>query len=157
VIVLAGVLRGVRAIQIMQGSRIKQLDYGYTVLLGLFGIWMVGMAIWHFYAGTMIAFPILFGVFGIGALVDTGVNFRSFSGLVQMERLDWYRMHVGTMLGAFTASTTAFTVTAAHFLPWYLQWFGPAILLVPLQLYYGRKIKSWKKASIQNPQVASAV
>ncbi|MCB9315128.1 MAG: hypothetical protein H6569_03220 [Lewinellaceae bacterium] len=156
-IVLAGVLRGVRAIRIMQGDRIRHMDFGYTILLGLLGLWMLWMAGRQFFVGTMIAIPILFFVFGMSALVDTRSNFRAFSGAVQMQRLDWYRLHVGTMLGAFTASTTAFTVNAAHFLPWYLQWFGPTLLLVPLQIYFGRKIKSWKNATIHNLEASSIV
>ncbi len=156
-IVLAGVLRGVRAIRMMKGAAVLRFDYAYTLMLALFGLWMLGMSAWHFSQGTMIAFPILFGVFGLGALVDTRVNFKYFAAPAGLHRLDWYRLHVGSMLGAFTASTTAFTVNAAHFLPWYLQWFGPAILLLPLQIYFGRKIKDWKKTGVQNPIPASAV
>lgn len=141
-IVFAGVLRGVRAIQFMQGLRQPgATDFGYTVLLGGFGLWMAERAWQHFQAGTMIAFPILFAVFGGMALSDTVQNLRLFSRPAAVEKLAWYRLHVGTMLGAFTASTTAFTVNAAHFLPWYLQWFGPTLALVPLQIYFGRKLK----------------
>ena len=140
VLVLAGVLRGVRAIRLMRGGTVQPLDYGYTMLLGLFGFWMVGMAGWLAYRGTAVVFPILFAVFGAASLADTWTNWRSFRRAADMQRLDWYRLHVGSMLGAFTASTTAFTVNAAHFLPWYLQWFGPTLLLVPLQIYFSRRI-----------------
>lgn len=145
-IVLAGTLRGVRAIQFMKNkSRPGGLDFGYTLLLGLFGMWMSGKAFWHFEHGTMIAFPILFAVFGGSALVDTVRNLRLFLHPERVERMSWYRLHVSTMLGAFTASTTAFTVNAATFLPWYLQWFGPTLLIVPLQIYFGQKLKRHQK------------
>jgi hypothetical protein len=58
----------------------------------------------------------------------------------QLAPMVWYKLHVATMLGAFTASTTAFTVNAAHFLPWYIQWFGPTLALLPLQFYFAKKI-----------------
>ncbi|TNE47898.1 MAG: hypothetical protein EP344_19240 [Bacteroidetes bacterium] len=147
VIVLASVLRGVRAVQLMKGGTVKRLDYGYTIALSLFGLWMVGMAVWHYFQETHIAFSILFAVFGTGALVDVRINLRHYTRALTIDYLDWYRLHVSSMLGAFTASTTAFTVNAAHFLPWYLQWFGPLLLLLPLQVYYGRKIKGWKTAA----------
>lgn len=139
VLVLAGLLRGVRAMRFMQGAAVGKLDYAYTGMLGICGTGMLGMAVWLGLHGSNPAFPVLFGVFGGLALADTIANFRLFSRAAQLRPNDWYRLHVGSMLGAFTASTTAFTVNTAHFLPWYLQWFGPALLLLPLQIYFGRK------------------
>ncbi len=139
--VLAGIFRGVRSIFLMNGGRVMPFDFVYTVLLGLNGLYMLGMSAWHFNAGTMIAFPILFGVFGIMSLADTRVNWRVFAKPRLLHRLDWMRLHAGTMIGAFTASTTAFTVNAAHFLPWWAQWFGPTLLLLPVQIYFGKKLR----------------
>ena len=52
------------------------------------------------------------------------------------------------MIGAFIASTTAFTVNiGGDYLPWYLQWFGPTIALLPLQFYWGRKLKNQMKGT----------
>lgn len=150
IIVLAGILRGVRAIQVMKGKTvIGQFDFVYTALLGIFGVWMLGMALWHFQKGTMIAFPILFSVFGLMAVTDTWRNIKMFIRPATVHRLDWYRLHVGSMLGAFTAATTAFTVNAAHFLPWYLQWFGPTLLILPLQFYFGKMLVKQKKEALQ--------
>jgi hypothetical protein len=109
---------------------------------------MLGMSAWHFQAGTMIAFPILFGVFGFVSLTDTRVNWRVFTKPQLLHRLDWMRLHAGTMMGTFTASTTAFTVNAAHFLPWWLQWFGPTLLLLPLQIYFGKKLKGMRDKTL---------
>lgn len=139
--VLAGSLRGVRAMQIMKGAAVKPFDFAYSFMLGAFGLWMLGMAFWQMKNGVIIVFPILFGVFGLAALSGTIENFKVFRKAATQSRLDWYRLHVSSMLGAFTASTTAFTVNAAHFLPWYLQWFGPTLLIVPLQIYFRRKLQ----------------
>lgn len=147
-LVLAGISRGVRSIFLMKGDAVKQFDWAYTVLLGLNGLWMLGMSAWHFTLGTMIAFPILFAVFGFMSMGDVWQNFRIFSNPALLHRLDWMRLHTSTMLGAFTASTTAFTVNAAHFLPWWAQWFGPTLLLLPLQFYFGNKLKSMRRVAV---------
>jgi multisubunit Na+/H+ antiporter MnhB subunit len=144
VIVLAGVIRGIRSIRMMKGASVQTYDWAMTGGLGLFGLWMLYRA-FNVPADTNVAIPILFGVFGSAALFDTFRFFRTYRLGEQVEKLDWYRFHVQDMLGAFTASTTAFTVNAAHFLPWYIQWFGPTLLIVPFQIYFGRKIKSWKQ------------
>jgi hypothetical protein len=140
-LVLFGVLRGVRALQIRRNGIVKPLDFVYTAFLGITGVGMLSMAIWHFSIGTMIAFPILFTVFGMGCLKDTRINYQMFSNPLNYEKTEWLKLHVQTMIGCFTASTTAFMVNTAHYLPWYIQWFGPTIVLLPLQFYWGKKLK----------------
>ena len=147
VLVLAGIFRGVRSISLMKGGRVSSFDFAYTLMLGLNGAYMLDMSLRHFLAGTMIAIPVLFAVFGAMCLSDTATNWKVFRAPAALQRLDWLDLHKSTMLGAFTASTTAFTVNAAHFLPWYLQWFGPTLLLLPLQVYFGRKLKNMCRAA----------
>jgi hypothetical protein len=142
VLVLGDIMRGTRAILFMKKrAQVGRIDYAYAGLLGVFSIWMLGMAAWHFSKGTMIAFPILFGVFGTGALRNTQLNYKLFRAPQLVSGNQWYLVHVSSMIGAFIASTTAFTVNVAHGLPWYLQWFGPTLLLVPVLIYFQRKIK----------------
>lgn len=145
VLVLAGIFRGVRSISLMKGGRVSSFDFAYTLALGLNGAYMLDMSLHHFLAGTMIAIPVLFAVFGAMCLGDTATNWKVFRAPATLHPLDWLDLHKTTMLGAFTASTTAFTVNAAHFLPWYLQWFGPTLLLLPLQVYFGRKLKNMRR------------
>ncbi|MFN0034728.1 MAG: DUF2306 domain-containing protein [Saprospiraceae bacterium] len=147
-LVLAGIFRGVRSIFLMKGAPVTSFDWAYTVLLGLNAVFMLSMSAWHFAAGTMVAFPILFGVFGMGSAFDTWTNWKTFRNPAALQPLDWMRLHLGTMLGAFTASTTAFTVNAAPFLPWWAQWFGPTLLLLPLQIYFGRKVKTMRAKAL---------
>lgn len=142
VLVLAGIFRGVRSIFLMKGGDVQRFDWAYTIALGINGLWMLGMAVWHLQRGTMVAFPILFGVFGLMCVADVRQNWRVFSQPAVLHRFDWMRFHAQTMIGAFIASTTAFTVNAAHFLPWWAQWFGPTLLLVPLQFYFGKKLRA---------------
>jgi hypothetical protein len=149
VIVLAGIFRGVRAIRLMKGDSVRRVDWAYTVGLGLFAGWMMSRALWHAGQGSEAIFPILFGVFGVGAASDVVRNVRLFGQPERQHRFDWYRVHVSSMLGAFMASTTAFLVNiAGDALPWYLVWFGPTLALLPLQIYFVRKVKGWKKAAL---------
>jgi hypothetical protein len=140
ILVFAGVLRAVRAFVIMKTGKIGNIDVFYSILLGLNALWMLGMSTWHFIQGTMIAFPILFLVFGLGAAGDVSKNIKMFSKPENFDKIAWLKLHVSSMLSAFTASTTAFTVNSADFLPWYLQWFGPTLLLLPLQIYWGKQL-----------------
>lgn len=148
ILVLTGILRGVRSIFLMKGGRVLPFDFAYTAVLGLNALFLLGMSAWHFRAGTMIAFPILFGIFGAMSLADTFKNWKVFSRPGLLHRIDWMRLHSETMIGAFIASTTAFTVNAAHFLPWWAQWFGPTLLLLPLQFYFGKKLKSMRERAM---------
>ena len=148
VLVLAGIFRGVRSIFLMKGGAVRQFDWAYTIALGINGLWMLGMAVWHFQQGTMVAIPILFMVFGSMCLMDVRQNWRVFSLPAAMHRFDWMKFHAQTMIGAFIASTTAFTVNAAHFLPWWAQWFGPTLLLVPLQFYFGKKLLALRDKAV---------
>lgn len=150
ILVLAGIFRGIRSIFLMKGGKVLPFDWAYTVLLALNGVFMLSMSAYHFQKGSMIAFPILFGVFGLSSATDTYKNWRAFSRPEAMHALDWLHMHLLTMLGGFIASTTAFTVNAAHFLPWWAQWFGPTILLVPLQFYFGGKVKKMREKALKN-------
>ena len=149
-LVLAGILKGVRAIFLMKGGQVLKLDWAYTMMLAVSGIWMMGTSIWNYTSGGHVAFSILFAVFGIGSMVDVRQNYRVFSRPDLLDRLDWMNLHSSAMIGAFIASTTAFTVNAAPFLPWWAQWFGPTLLLVPVQVYFGRKIKGLKEKKMSN-------
>jgi len=141
-LVLAGILRGVRAVMLMKGGKVTRFDFAYSILLGVLGVLMIGQAGRLMTQDVIIAMPILFGVFGLSALSDSYRNIRIFTNPARMRANDWMRLHLHSMVGAFIASSTAFTVNAAHFLPWYMQWFGPTLLLVPINIYFGRKVKS---------------
>ncbi|MCC6460820.1 MAG: hypothetical protein IT260_10150 [Saprospiraceae bacterium] len=153
-LVLANILRGVRAIRLMKGGRIGVFDWAGVGLLALIGLWMSGMALSLSREGAALAFTLLFGVFGGASLLDVAGHLPKLLRPERLHRLDWLRVHVASMLGAFIASTTAFTVNAAPFLPWYLQWFGPTFLLVPLQVYFGRKLQAQKKQALHGAVLA---
>lgn len=140
ILVLCGILRGIRSIYLMKGGAVTRFEWTYTIVLAINGLWMLGMAVFHVSAGTIAPIPILFSIFGLMSVTDVRQNWRIFSRPQRLHRLDWLRLHTNTMLGAFTASTTAFTVNAAQFLPWWAQWFGPTLLIMPLHFYFGGKL-----------------
>lgn len=142
--VLSGIFRAVRSIFIMKGAPVNTFDWGNLGFQALTGVSMLAMASYLVSRASNPAFPILFAVFGIGTLIDIPSIYRKFRDPNAVHPLDWQLLHTQTMIGAFIASTTAFTVNAAHFLPWWAQWFGPTLALVPLQVYFGRKIRGMK-------------
>lgn len=128
------ILRGVRAIQFMKGGTPKNFDkiLAWTILLA--GVAMLNMAVWYLGQARSLALPILFTAFGLATITDSWNHIR-LMGVQDLDKRWWFHLHVRSMFGAFIASTTAFTVNAVDFLPWYIQWFGPTILLTPLQIY----------------------
>jgi len=141
------VVKGVRAIQIMKGSEVKKIDYINIGFLGAAGVFLIGAAIWLYFSGKFgLTGPILFGVFGFLSIIEI----RPALKLLKVGRDDkneLFRQHIGSMMGAFIASCTAFTVNAFHDLPTLIQWFGPTIILVPLVVYYTNKFAPKKKAA----------
>lgn len=53
--------------------------------------------------------------------------------------------HLTAMIAAFIAASTAFLVVTAEFLPWFVQWFGPTVALVPVIIYHRRKLEGGRK------------
>lgn len=139
------VVKGVRAIQIMKGSKITKFDYAGVLILGTSGLFLIGAAFYTAFFGNFYkSIPILFGVFGAMSVWEVPVMWKVYSN-PSKDKMDWFRLHIGSMMGAFIASCTAFTVNAFHGLPMLVQWFGPTIILVPLMIYYSRKFAPRKK------------
>lgn len=147
VLVASEVVRGIRAVRMMKGAPLHRVDgYNASALL-LFGIWMLWSAVKHVPEGGFI--PILFAVFGLGATLGAFSDWRRLGRIDTLKPLDHYKRHIGSMIGAFTASNTAFLVNvASDTLPWYIVWFGPTLLLVPLRIYFVRQLPGGKGASV---------
>ncbi len=139
------IVRGIRGIRFMKGNLAPSTfdrNWGWMAIIS--GTVMMGAAIFYYIKGANIAFVILFGVFGFASMLDG----RFFLRLLKVPNLDkrfWFQLHLNSMFAAFIASTTAFAVNAADFAPWYIQWFGPTIIMIPLQVYLMRKRKLSKK------------
>ena len=144
ILVTFNLWQGVRSILFMKGAHPSQFDQSLIWVFIFTGAAMIFAAVWYYLNGAEIAFPILFGVFGL-LVLSSSLKFRRFLEAENISSGWWFRNHIDAMMGAFIASTTAFTVNAADFLPWYLQWFGPAIVLQPLVIYFLNQRKLTKK------------
>ncbi|MCB0521136.1 MAG: hypothetical protein H6577_12415 [Lewinellaceae bacterium] len=145
VLVGYNILRAIRAIQFMKGASPGGFDKGLVWFTGLSGLTMLAGAAVYINKGSGVALPILFTVFGLGTLLDS-LKFHRMIESPGISKGWWLRLHVLSMFTAIIASTTAFTVNVGGFLPWYLQWFGPALLFQPFAIYFLRKRKLTKKA-----------
>jgi uncharacterized membrane protein len=142
-VVLAQLVRGVRAIFLMKRRPVLPLlDYGLLLTSLAAGVGMVGMSVYLLRQPELLPFTILFGVFGSGSIADGIKWWQHLRKIEQIQPMKWLELHTSSMIGSFIASTTAFTVNVAHFLPWYAQWFGPTVLLVPVSIYFGKKIRA---------------
>ena len=136
------VVKGVRAIQVMKGSPINKVDYINLAFIGVSGLFLLGAATYVHFFNLSGEVTILFGVFGLVCLAEIYPSLKRFKN---PKEVNWFRVHIGSMMGAFIASTTAFVVNALKFLPFLVQWFGPTVVLVPLIIYYQRKFAPKKK------------
>ena len=54
-------------------------------------------------------------------------------------------VHIGRMMGGYTASLTAFIVVNAKYYPFEVPslviWLGPAVLLTPFSIYWSKSYK----------------
>ncbi len=151
---MLGTIRGVRAIQFFKGKNAPTSFDGliFRTQIGV-GAAMIALGGFQFLGkngGSPV--PILLAVFG-AACIFSGIGFRKrLSQFAALDRRVWYRMHISDMVGAFTASTTAFVVQTCHFLPPLVQFFGPGFLLAPITYYFLKKLKLGKNdfAEIKN-------
>lgn len=139
IIVGYNVFRGVRSILIMK----KLKSWSSIDLLGL-KVFLYGSVAMLIYGVYFLAFGgstpmgILFSVFGFFSIKDA----RAFIKVIPNALADsrwWFMYHINSMFAAFMASTTAFAVNAASFAPWYIQWFAPTLILLPVQFYFLHK------------------
>jgi hypothetical protein len=73
-------------------------------------------------------FGIVLTVFGIIGIFTAGLDIFRFRKKTQLNRV---QTHANRMAGAFTAATTAFSVTNFGFLPALVAWLWPSVLIVP--------------------------
>ncbi len=150
-VVLAGVTRGVRAIFIMKGAAAHWVDKAIFASSAIAGVVMTTYGLQILASKGMGPFSVLFCVFGLVGMKDAYNWWRKTADTKSLSALDWLVEHKSSMLGAFMASTTAFTVNVGQALPWYIQWFGPTLLLIPVSIYFGRKIRAKKERNVQLP------
>lgn len=77
----------------------------------------------------------VFGLFGILLSIQDFMGFRNPEKL----RKNYLQAHIGKMVGGYIAAVTAFVVVN-QFLPPLIGWLGPTAILVPLIIFWSRKV-----------------
>ena len=86
----------------------------------------------------------VFGALGFYTLIQNlHTNIKVLRHEVLEERL-WLKRHIGMMMGAFTATFTAFLVVNSNYFspisfPQWIVWLAPTFVLSPLAVFYTRK------------------
>lgn len=84
------------------------------------------------------AFGFLAIIFGSGGILLVISRIRAFLK-PSAEPKAWLFNHIGSMMGAFIASITAFSVNVLTFMPGLLQWLWPTLVGTPFIIYFIRK------------------
>ena len=89
-------------------------------------------------------FGIVLVVFGLIGLSNLKNVFKNYTGHSKNKKY-WMLVHIGRMIGGYTASLTAFIVVNAQNYPFEVPslviWLGPAVLLTPFSIYWRKPYK----------------
>lgn len=130
--------------QLHLGRGVRWYDWAAAVIAG---ICMVGFVVYGIYLtvyGRSGFFNWLAIGFGVGGCLVVWGELKSFISPPANKHY-WLFNHIGSMVGGFTASVSAFSVQTMHFLPGVMPWIWPALVGTPLIIlwsrYYRKKLK----------------
>lgn len=104
------------------------------------GVAMMGMGAWLMVAGGDMALVLL--VFGVLAVSLGWMDLSSFKGGVAARGRARIAAHLRMMLGGTIAAITGFVTTNFPTAPALIAWLAPTVLLVPLLVWWGRRVES---------------
>ena len=119
------------------------------------GLAMLGYAAYSHLVlhNSMIA--VLFGIFGTVIGFEGRRDLRLFSGRADSEKMHWYFGHISKIMGAYTATLTAFCVNMGRYLPEnlpayarFIPWLVPAVLLGVGTSYYAKRQREKRKMAV---------
>lgn len=124
----------------------KIIDWALTISMLLAGILFMGLGTLSLLKSNF--FGLVFVTFGFLGLLFVRHDFKNYSGKSDILNY-WISEHLQRMIGAFIASSTAFLVVNAKYLPEYIPivvyWLLPTIILTPLIIKWARKYEVKKK------------
>lgn len=149
-------LTGVRTLRLKKTadkpSRLDWVVAGIAMVAGtasiLFGSWQLVTALKS--ASSLPFFSILYLVFGAFFLRNGQMDWRVYSGRVEIEKMHWFYHHITRMVGAYIAAFTAFCVVNGDKipLPSLLVWTLPGALG---GFFIARTIKYYKRKMAGKP------
>lgn len=136
------VVRGYRVLYLKglgRSQKATALDWFISGIAGLFGLGLVGFAVYLFTKGNSFwPVPLVFGFTSAGfALADMRL-YRNGPKTKQ----HWLTGHIASMGGGYIATWTAFVVTNVHFLPPVIVWLLPGLIG---GIIIGRSIRKYTK------------
>ncbi|MEO8853931.1 MAG: hypothetical protein ABI359_09135 [Ginsengibacter sp.] len=130
------------------------IDWALTSFMAVFGMAFIGFGIYNLVKGNNFGIVlIVFGLVGLKFVKTDIKNFRGKSNVINF----WLLAHLQRMIGAYIAALTAFLVVNGDalqdFLPTYVIWLLPTVLVVPFIFKWTNKFKLIKKSN--TPEVGA--
>ena len=125
-----------------KGQKPALTDWFLSLGMLLSGICFVGWGSYMIYNSAN--FGIVLVSFGLIGLNNVKTDFKNYAGRSKKKKY-WMLVHIGRMMGGYTASLTAFIVVNAQYYPFEVPslviWLGPAVLLTPFSIYWSKSYK----------------
>jgi uncharacterized membrane protein len=123
-----------------ENQKPKIIDWILTITMMLVSIIFIGFGVLSLLKSNL--FGLVFSTFGSIGLLFVRHDIKNYTGKSYLLNY-WLSEHLQRMIGAFIASTTAFLVVNAKYLPDYipliLYWLLPTIIFTPLIIKWANK------------------
>lgn len=124
----------------------KLIDWTLTITMMLSGILFIVLGTLNLLKSNY--FGVVFITFGFLGMLFVRHDFKNYTGKSHLLNY-WLSEHLQRMIGAFIASTTAFLVVNAKYLPSTIPivvyWLLPTLLFTPLIIIWARKLEVNKR------------
>lgn len=121
---------------------INIIDWAISLIMLLSGLLFIGLGTWSIVKSNL--FGLVFVTFGSLGLLFVAQDFLNFTKKNSIKNY-WIVGHLQRMTGAFIAAMTAFLVVNAQyfpdFIPGFVYWLLPTIVLTPLIIKWSKNIK----------------
>ncbi|MFI5219213.1 MAG: hypothetical protein ACHQNT_06960 [Bacteroidia bacterium] len=128
---------------------VAKIDWLILALAAVFNFFLLGYGIFAIVTNPQSPFAYIATVFGLIGVNFVRVDLKHFYKPSE-DKNAWLLHHIGSMIGGYIATVSAFSAVNFNFLPTIIQWLWPTIIGVPLLImwinFYKRKFKSGKKA-----------
>lgn len=137
---------GYRVLKRKKPGKVKPADWIAATLTLLFGIYLLGMAVYLLVKGNMLM-GILSILFGFGTANTAWSDIKIFRKQEFNEKKWWWYHHMQAMCASMIAAVTAFLVqNAGKFFPDFEQqwifWLLPTVIATPLLVVWIRKYRT---------------
>ena len=126
----------------------KIIDWTLTIMMSSAGLLFIVLGTLNLLKSNL--FGLVFLTFGFLGLLFVRNDIKNYRGKADILNF-WLTSHIQRMVGAFIASSTAFLVVNAKYMPEFIPiivyWLLPTVILTPLIIKWTKKYKV-KKAKI---------